>query len=240
MIPPLILLLPILFLGSIVSTIAGGGLGIPLTLVTALFSDVRTSVILVSLLGFVIQAAKILHFWRFARWDIIRWYLVLGLPLSFIGGFLLFIVPERAVEIALAVMSIVFCAADLLPRRLRTTPGKPTLLVLGAVNGLVGGMVGNGALLRSSALLSFGLTKEQFVGTSSVIAFVMNVGKSSAYATQFTWTPEAGILFAAAIPAVLLGVAIGKRVLKYVHPLLFERILLTIVLISALHLLFFP
>ena len=239
MIPPLTILLPVLFLGSIVSTIAGGGLGIILTIAALFFTDVRTSVILVSLLGFVIQGAKIVHFRRYARWGIVRWYLLLGIPMSFLGGFLLFIFSERLIEISIAVLCLAFCALELSPRRVRVTPKKSTLIGLGAVNGIVGGVTGNGALLRSPALLAFGLSKEEFVGTSSMIAIFMNIGKTSMYVTQFDWTWGVIILIIAAIPVVLCGVAIGKRLLRYVHPLLFERILLLIVFIGAIRLLFF-
>jgi uncharacterized membrane protein YfcA len=128
MIPPLILLLPILFFGGIVSTISGGGLGILLTVAATFFTDVRTSVVLVSLLGFVIQIVKIAHFRRFARWDIIRWYIALGVPMSAIGALFLFILPERAIEIALGIGCIVFCATDLLPGKLRMMPSRRTLM----------------------------------------------------------------------------------------------------------------
>ncbi len=239
-VPPLAVLLPVLFLGGIVSTVAGGGLGILLTIASTFFTDVRTSVILVSLLGFVIQGVKILYFRRYARWDIIRWYLLAGVPLSFAGGWLLFLLPQRLIEVSLALLCMGFCAAELRPFKARMVPSIRTLVGLGAVNGLVGGMVGQGALLRSPALLAFGLTKEQFIGTSSVIALCMNIGKTSAYLTAFTWTPDAVILLLSAVPAVLAGVHLGRRLLRYVEPIVFERILLGVVFLGAIRLLLFP
>lgn len=239
MIPPLIVLLPVLFLGSIVSTIAGGGMGVILVIASLFFTDVRTSVILVSLLGFAIQGAKIFHFRQYTRWDIARWYMVLGIPMSFAGGYLLFVFPERTIEIVIAVLCLIFCALELSPRRVRVVPGKASLIGLGAVNGIIGGVTGNGALMRSPALLAFGLTKEEFVGTSSMIALFMNIGKTSVYAVQFDWNIEAIVLIILSIPFVLLGVTIGKRILKYVPQVLFERILLTIVFVGAIRILFF-
>lgn len=239
MIPPLIVLLPILFLGGIVSTIAGGGLGVLLIVAATFFTDILTSVILISLLGFVIQGAKILHFHQYARWEIVKWYVLLGVPMSFVGGFLLFVFSERAIEVCIAIMCLGFCITDLSPWRMRVAPGKANLITTGAVNGIIGGVTGNGALLRSPALLSFGLTKEEFVGTSSMIAIFMNIGKTSVYVTQFAWTRDVVILIVLAIPVTLCGVTIGKRILAYVHPLIFERLLVAIVSLGALRLIFF-
>ncbi len=239
MMPSLYLLLPILFLGGIVSTIAGGGLGILLTIAATFFIDVRASVVLVSLLAFVIQIVKIIHFRRYARWDIVRWYLVLGVPCSFAGGWLLFVLPERAVEITVGLLCIAFCTVDLAFGTPKIRPSKANLLGLGAVNGFLGGMVGNGALLRSPVLLAFGLTKEQFVGTSSLIAFFMNVGKTSVYLTRFEWSREIVLLLVLSVPAVYAGVSIGKHILALVKPAVFERFLTVIVFLGAIRLIFF-
>ncbi len=239
MVPPLIILLPVLFLGSIISTIAGGGLGIILVIASTFFTDVRTSVILVSLLGFVIQGVKIFHFRKYTRWEIARWYLVLGIPASFAGGFLLFIFSERTIEIAIGLLCLAFCGLELSPRRVRVMPDRVTLIALGGINGIIGGVTGNGALMRSPALLAFGLAKEEFVGTSSMIALFMNIGKTSVYVTQFHWSYDAILLIGLSIPIVLCGVSIGKHILRYVHPILFERILLIIVFVGAIRLLIF-
>ena len=240
MIPPLIVLLPVLFLGSIISTISGGGLGVMLIIASTFFTDVRTSVILMSLLGFGIQGVKIFYFRKYARWHIVQWYLLLGIPMSFAGGFLLFVFPERLIQIGIGLSCLAFCIADLSPRRVRVQPSRTNLIALGAVNGVIGGLVGNGALLRSPALLAFGLTKEEFVGTSSVIAMFMNIGKTTVYAFQFEWSRDVILLLILSLPAVLVGISIGKRLLQYIPSILFERILLAIVFVGAVRLLFFP
>ncbi|MDO8649439.1 MAG: sulfite exporter TauE/SafE family protein [Candidatus Peregrinibacteria bacterium] len=239
MIPPIAVLLPILFLGGIVSTISGGGLGILLTIASTFFVDVRVSIVLVSLLGFIIQAAKIAHFSQHTRWNIVGWYLLLGVPMSFIGALFLFLLPVRVIEIALATLCIVYILVHVLHLRPKVQASITNLILLGGFNGLVGGVVGHGSLLRLPTLLAFGLTKEQFVATSSVIAFLMNAGKSVVYVQQFSWSQDAFILFLCAAPTVFVGVWIGKKLLKYVSPMVFENLLLGIVFLGAVRLLFF-
>lgn len=238
--PPLLLLLPILFLGAIFSTVAGGGLGILITVAATFFIDVRTSIILVSFLGFAIHIAKLTHFHRFIRWDIVWWYLAAGVPASFLGAFILLVLPERVLQIALGILCIIYVVMHVFHLIPKLQPTRRSLLVIGAINGTVGGVVGHGALLRMPALLSFGLTKEQFVGTSAFIAFLMNLAKGSVYATQFPWSQESFLLIALAIPVLLLGVRIGKSILHYVSEEAFERMLLVVIVGGAVKLLFFP
>ena len=240
MLPPLELLLPILFLGAIFSKIAGGGLGILITVASTFFTDVRTSIILVSFLGFAIQLAKIAHFHRNIRWDIVWWYVAIGIPASFLGAFVLLILPERALGIALGILCVVYVAMHLFHLMPKVKPTRKNLFIIGGINGIVGGVVGHGALLRMPALLSFGLTKEQFVGTSAFVAFLLNAAKGSVYATQFPWSQDSILLLALAVPVLLLGVYIGKRILRYVSEEAFERMLLLVIIGGAVKLLFFP
>lgn len=240
MIPPLTILLPVLALGGIVSTIAGGGLGILLTIASTFFVDVRTSVVLVSFLGLAVQLAKIAHFARDARWNIVGWYVMLGIPMSFVGAPLLFFISPRMIEIVVGLFCAAFAIADLLALRPAVQPTRGSLLVLGGVNGFVGGLVGQGAIIRSSALLSFGLTKEQYIGTSCVIALALNLGKSSVYAAQMPWTEEIVRLMLIAVPLLLSSVWIGKKLLRFVEPAMFEKLVLALVLLGSIKLLFFP
>ncbi len=240
MVPPLIVLLPVLFLGGIVSTISGGGLGIVLFLILNTTYDVRTSIIINSLLGFAIQGAKFAHFFRHTRWNIVGWYLLTGIPASVLGGVLFFFVPERLLEIAIGVLCLIFSGKELFRRSVSVSPRITTLLTAGFVNGLIGGVIGNAAVLRLSALLAFGLTKEQLIGTSSIIAIGLNVGKTSAYLQQFTWSPDVILVLVTSAPVILVSVAVGKRILKYVSPALFERLLLCIIFLGGIHLIFFP
>lgn len=237
MIPPIALLLPVLFLGAVFSTIGGGGLGILLTIASTFFIDIRASIVLISLLGFVIQAVKIAHFHMYVRWPIVGWYLLLGIPLSFLGAFLLFLLPEEIIKASLALLCLLYVAMHVFHAIPKIQPSKSNLILLGGINGIVGGVVGHGALLRLPTLLSFGLTKEEFIGTSALIAFLMNLGKSVVYVQQFSWTADAMWLFILAVPTVLAGVSLGKRLLRYVSEEAFEKLLLVVIAAGAVRLL---
>lgn len=234
------ILLPILFLGSVFATVGGGGLGILLVFAFTFFTDIRTSVVVISLIGFAIQLAKIIQFYKYTRWDIVKWYAPTGVIMSVLGGMVLFSLPLRFVEVAIGLLCIAFVLLQLSHVKLKINPTPATLLVLGAINGVIGGMIGEGTLIRSPVLLAIGLRKEVFIGTSSVIALLMNIGKVSAYVPNIEWSRDILILLACAIPLTFLGVWIGKRLLKYVSGDVFEKILLCVILAGAIKLLLFP
>lgn len=112
-------------------------------------------------------------------------------------------------------------------------------MISGAANGLLGGMVGNAAVFRGQALLALGLSKAEFVGTSTAIALPMNLAKSGVYITQIIWDRDIVLLFLFGIPLMLLGVSIGKRVLRFVSVSAFEWLQRTIIFIGAVRFLLF-
>jgi hypothetical protein len=237
--PQIFLLLPLLFVGGIFSTISGGGLGIIIVVFNSFFlDDIRTNIAFASLFTITTQLAKIYHFHSYIQWKTVGWYVATGVPMSFVGGLLLFLVPERLPEICIGLA----CLGFVIMKGFKITPHmegtRRNLLVSGFVNGFIGGLIGNAALVRNPALLSLGLRKEVFVGTSAATAFLMNIGKVSAYVPNTEWTNDAFLVLVLSVPVLLVSVSIGKRLLRYVSEELFEKLLLVIITIGALRLLF--
>jgi uncharacterized membrane protein YfcA len=205
-----------------------------------MFLDVRTSIVLVGLLGFVIQVAKIIHFHGEIRWSIVGWYVVLGIPASIVGAYLLFVVPQRWVEIGLGSVCLIFVAMQLRSSKMVLKPSKTNLILAGAGNGLMAGMIGNGVLIRMQALMAFGLTKGEFIGTSSLLAFILNLSRNAVYLQQFSWSRETLVLLVLSIPTVMCGVRLGKYFLQFISPRTFELLLSFVIVTGAVKLLFFP
>lgn len=214
----LLILLPCLLLGSVLSTVAGGGLGILMIALGSFFLPVQQNIAVMSVLLLAMQLSKLWHFHPHVRWDIVRWYLVLGIPFSALGAWLLFVVDTHLVSKMLGVFLLLVFVRELYPSwRIRVDPKPATLLIGGAVNGFLGGLVGNGGGIRSQMLLSAGIRKAAFVGTTTAIALPMNVAKSGIYVTQIIWSPDIVMLFVFGLPLILIGVWIGKALLHYVR-----------------------
>ncbi len=230
----------LLLVGGVFSTVSGGGLGILTIVLGTFFLDPRLSIIFASVLLLSIQIAKVWHFRRFVRWDIAKWYILSGIPMSYLGGVLLFTVPPRIPAVLLGITCIGFVAMRFWKFAPRLDASKATLILSGGVNGFIGGFVGNAALIRMPALLSMGLSKEVFVGTSAVIGLLMNLAKVTAYVPNIPFTRNVILLLVISTPIVLLSVKIGKWLLRYVSVALFEDLQLIVILMGAIKLLLFP
>ena len=236
----LVILIPTLFLGSIFSTVAGSGLGIILLVVFTIFFDIHLSIVFSSLIGFIIHPAKFLHFRQHTNWRIVRWYIVLGVPLSFLGGQLLFNISTRPLEIAMSVMLMSFLLMSLSKYSITIKPTNRNVALAGAINGLQAGMLGLGNFIRNPALLAFGLRKGAFIGTASVISLCLNIGKTTAYIPNVEWSQDIIIMLAASVAPVLLGVWIGKKLHHHISDATFEKLLLLVIFGGIVRLLLFP
>ncbi len=88
----------------------------------------------------------------------------------------------------------------------------------GMLSGFFGGLSGHQGAFRSMFLLKAGLTKEEFIGTSSVIAVLVDCGRLTIYIPHFSSLQEninLGLLLAV-ILAALSGSIIGNQLLKKV------------------------
>lgn len=234
----LLLVSTLLTAGSAISTVSGGGLGILTVVASSFFFDIRTAITLTSTLMLGIQVAKAVAFFRDIHWGVARWYILSGIPASYLGGSLLFLVPERVPEIGLGLSCLGYVVLRL--RQSKATklqPTRATLLLYGALNGSIGGLVGNASLVRMPGLLSMGLTRHAFIATSSMIGLLMNTAKTSAYLQNIAWQEGFTVLLAIGFPSLFVGVYLGKYLLRYVSEDLFERLLLGIIAIGALRLL---
>lgn len=234
------LILTVIFLGSIFSVLAGGGMGIILLITLSFFFDVYTTIVLMVLIGFVIQPAKAFHFGKYTDWRIVKLYVILGLPLSFLGARLLFAIPQRQVELLIATLCMLFVASRLSKWKFSIKPTTKIVVLMGAVNGFQGGVMGLGNFVRNPFLLSLGLRKEEFIGTAAVLSIILNIGKIIIYVPNIVWTTDVTILFCGSIIPVFAGISIGKRLLPLVSHAVFEMLLLVVIVAGAAKIILFP
>ena len=231
----LAVLLPTLLIGSIFSTLAGGGLGILMIIIGSFFLSTQQNIATMSVLLLSIQLTKLYHFHGHARWPIVGWYVLLGVPASVAGGYLLFILPPFFIEKMIGFLLLFLAIRDCIPRfRIRIRPTRTMLLTSGVFNGLLGGIIGNAAMMRGQILLLFGLAKEEFVGTSTAIALPMNLAKSGVYIAHINWTHEIILLFVFGIPLILIGVMIGKKILQHLKLHMFEHLQRGVIILGAI------
>ena len=197
-----------------VAAVAGFGIGSLLTPFLALATGAKLAVTAVAIPHFV---GSVQRFWILRRHVDRRVLWRFGIA-SAIGGLIGAVLNTQGSSRLLA---IVFGLAvglagisELTGWMRRVRWGSWAASVAGIVSGVLGGLVGNQGGIRSAALLGFDVPKESFVATATAIALFVDVARLPIYlASQ---GPEILALWpalAAASAAVLVGTAVGTRVL---------------------------
>ncbi len=221
-------------LASGLTFFSGFGLGTLLLPAFALFYPIQQAIALTAVVHFLNGLFKL---WLVGRHANPRVVLLFGLPAliaAFLGAWVLLWLSEvkplvsysllgREVQVAPAklvvgVLLLLFSMAELAPR-FRSLAFAPKYFPLGGVlSGFFGGLAGMQGALRSAFLAKSGLSKEQFVATGAVIAFLIDISRLSVYVPAFLAARESldYPILAATVVAALIGALVGNRYLKSV------------------------
>ncbi len=230
----LTLFLSVLFVGGVVSTVAGGGLAVVILVLAGSFLPPLQAVALTALLGVFIQLTKALAFYTKIQWRLVLIFGSIGLPCAALGSLLLVVMPTQWVGLVIGTACIlgVFHFHFFPSKPLKGT--VPQLLLIGAGSGFVAGLLGYGANMRMAALRRMHLQPQQIIATASCTALVANIGRLPVYVSQLEWTDALQVLIVSSIPTILISVWIGKVLHKYVPVKHLEWAIDVIVVIGGL------
>lgn len=122
------------------------------------------------------------------------------------------------INLVVGLLLVAFALLELLPAVDRLEFDARWLPVGGALSGFLGGLSGMQGALRSAFLVRAGLDPQQFVGTGTVCAVLVDVSRLLVYglaAVSLSAVAEGGAtsLVVAAALSAFLGAYVGKRVL---------------------------
>lgn len=221
----------------------GGGLGPLITIVvaTALPTGAAIGVLLP-----LLMVGDIIALWALrGHWD--RPSIRALLPAAALGvvGASLFLrsVPERGLQLFLAIFSLAFVAYRLVEPRLtsrRLQPGTPLGVAAGFTSGITSTVAHAGGPPVAIYLLASQITPLSYVSTTAAFFFVVNWLKVPGYAAAGLFDRE---LMMPLIPLAVLiwpGVYAGRWVVRRIGAGPFERLVLGLLLVGAVYLIVDP
>lgn len=227
------------FMAAGLTLYSGFGLGTLMLPVFALFFPIEMAVVATALVHGANNVFKISLLGRYADREVVLKFGLPAIASAILGALALgwFVQSDSAltiemnetafsritpVKLVIGLLMIGFALFELLPR-FRSMKFERSYLPLGGVlSGFFGGLSGHQGALRSAFLAKTGLTSQQFVGTNSVIGFLVDLTRISVYVALFTaagWHVSEfsgwSLVMTGAVSA-FCGVLLGKRFLHKV------------------------
>ena len=219
-----------------VASVTGFGIGSLLTPVLAIETGTKLAVAAVSIPHLVGTAQR---FWLLRRH--VDRHVLLGFGVaSAVGGLagaLVHVwVSSRSLAVVFGIVVAIAGVSELTGWMRRVHWGRHSAWAAGALSGALGGMVGNQGGIRTAALLGFDVPKESFVATATAIGLFVDGARMPVYlATE--WREIIGVwpLILTATVAVVVGTALGARVLTRLRQETFRRVIGALLIVLGLY-----
>ncbi len=209
-----------------IASVTGFGIGSLLTPVLAIETGTKLAVAAISIPHAVATAQR---FWLLRRHVDRRVLLGFGVASAAGGlaGALAHVwVSSRALSVVFGVVVALTGVAELTGWMRRVRWSRRSAWIAGGVSGALGGMVGNQGGIRTAALLGFDVPKESFVATATAIGLFVDGARMPVYlATEWRDILRIWPLVAIATVAVVIGTALGARLLARLPQQAFRKLI---------------
>ena len=238
-------------IASFLTFFSGFGLATLLTPVMLAFFPVEVAIALTGIVHLLNNFFKIGLVWKHINWKIAIRFGIFAAAGAFIGALVLAYISARnigysymigdriistsLVKLVIAVLLIVFVLIEFFPRLKMLKLNKDLIYGGGFASGFFGGLSGHQGALRSAFLISFGLTKEQFIATGIVIACFIDITRLSVYFSSLSTDYIYGnstVLIIAVLAAFLGAFAGNKMMKKMTYSFIQKFVLIAILLFS--------
>ncbi|MCX4188513.1 sulfite exporter TauE/SafE family protein [Methylophaga sp. OBS4] len=217
---------------SALTFFSGFGLGTLLLPAFALFFPIEQAIALTAVVHFLNNLFKLALVGRHADRNVVLRFGLPAIAAAFLGAWLLTwlagIAPvftysafDRSisvmpVELLIGLLLLFFTSLELLPRFRTLSFGTQLMPLGGVLSGFFGGLSGMQGALRSAFLSRAGLTKEAFIGTSVLVACLIDFSRIGIYSSSLV---KEGVqlnysLLAAAVLSAFIGATLGNKYLK--------------------------
>lgn len=224
--------------GGGVAAVAGFGIGSLLTPLVALDTGTQLAVAAVAIPHAI---GTVQRFWKLRRH--VHRGVLLGFGVtSAVGGLVGALLQSRATSKALTIvfgiLLVLAAVSELTGWIQRVRWGRQAAWIAGGLSGALGGLVGNQGGIRSAAMLGFDVPRASFVATATAIALCVDATRLPVYlATQARAIGSVWPLVAAGTLGVVIGTALGTRVLRWLSERAFRRIVAVLLLALGIYML---
>ena len=225
------------FFASIISAVFGFGTALVVLALGSHVLPIKETIALSTVLFCATTISKSVLFTKHIDWKIVGIMSLASLPFAYLGATLLVHVPAQLLKRLVGMMVLVYVVMTFFNLFPKIKIGLPGLVVGSASYGFLSGLLGSGNLIKAILFREMNITKEAFVGAMAATSVLANLAKLTAYTKTGLLTinllwPIFGLIIVGTSAAFL-----GRRILKDISVVQFERCVQVVLVISALGLL---
>jgi uncharacterized protein len=228
-------------LAAIIAAVSGFGIGSLLTPAMTLVVPAQLAVAAVSIPHIAATAYRLWLIRRDVDFELLKSFGLMSAAGGLSGAIANTYLASRALELVLAALIFFVGIGGLAgwTKRLRFT-GIWSWLA-GIVSGFLGGLVGNQGGLRAGAMLGAGVSRDAFVATATATGLVVDLARLPVYLSA-RWDEILPLwpYMAAMTAGVVVGTAIGMKVLKRIPEEKFRKVVSVLLIGLALWLVLKP
>lgn len=220
----LIILAIVSVIAGIIASIAGFGIGSLLTPLIALDQGISVAVAGVAVAHFIGTALRLFLLRRSIDKQVLLTFGLTSAAGGIIGAFLHNIFQSTILTIVFGCLLLITGISGLTGLSEKVRFRGAIAWLLGGISGIFGGLVGNQGSIRSGALLSFNLDKDQFVSTATGIALMVDIARLPVY-LAVQWQ-EVGSFWESILImtiGVVIGTFAGRRLLTKIPDNIFKK-----------------
>jgi uncharacterized protein len=221
-----------------VAAVAGFGIGSLLTPLLALQTGTQLAVAAISIPHAI---GTVQRFWKLRRHvhrEVLLGFGITSAAGGLVGALLQSRATSRALTIVFGVLLVLAAVSELTGWIQRVRWGRAAAWVAGGLSGALGGLVGNQGGIRSAAMLGFDVPRASFVATATAIALCVDAARLPVYlATQARAIGRLWPFVLAATIGVVIGTAVGTRLLRWLTERAFRRIVAALLLALGVYML---
>jgi uncharacterized protein len=232
-----LLVLAVGYVAGIVSGIVGTGATIILLPVLVFVFGPREAVPIMAVVALMSNVAKITSWWREVDWRATAAYALGGVPAAALGARTLLVLPEKAVDLALAVFFLAMIPGRRWLAARNITLGFAGLALAGAVIGFLTGIVVSTGPLSVPAFAAFGLVKGAFIATEAAGSLALYVSKAVTFRSFGALPIDIVIKGLISGSSVMAGNYTARLIVERLSVHVFTRLLDGVMLVSGLTLL---
>jgi len=227
------------FLASLFGSVAGSGTTALLLPVMVLYTGVREAILILTIANFFSNLSRAWFNHGEIAIPVVGWFSVGAIPLALSGAMLFVFTPS----IVLMRILGAFLLLTVVWRRLNSTPWKISsarcFVPLGALFGLLNGLLEGVGPLMAPFFLAYGLIRGAYIGTDALATVVMQVSKLGVLGGADFLDNKvltAGIIL---MPFIIGGALVGKQIVDRISLPVFVLVVDITLIIAGVNFLIF-